>query len=246
MSAQARDRARFNGSRDPWRDAPSGELGDPLLPRWFVLTAIVAVVVAVVVLALALLSTDREQLPVEARRPPPSPQYTTAVGAAEVGVSSPQPWESTCPVLDGIRLAGADADRAQLRRGLAGLCNVDLPPGAESAVTSLADAGGTVRFATFEATGVDSTARRDEPVVLLNTRFGQTDPLWLAPLVVHDAVMRAGDPRTAETALAAREAELAVCNSLLGTAERSRGCVEAAAITGMDDPLAALRSVGFE
>lgn len=246
MTTGERDRARFNGARDPWRNSPSGELGDPLLPRWFVLTALATVVVAVVVLVLAVLTPQRQSVPVEERRPPPSQTHTTAVGDVAVGQAEAQPWDAPCPLLAGVRLAGTADDRRLLRQGLAGLCNVALPDDARAALTSFADAGGVVRFATFEATGVDSTARRDTPTVLLNARFQQTDPLWMAPLLVHDTVMRAMAPEQAETALAARRAEAAVCARLLGSATPSRGCLEANEILALEDPLATLRSAGFE
>ena len=247
MALDHHDRARSNGSRDPWANAPASELGDQVLPRWFVLTGIAAVIAAVVVAAAALILPSRTTVPVEARRPPPSDDYTTAVGAVEVGASDPVAYDAPCAVLDGVRIAGSDADRAHLRRGLAALCNTALPDDARDAVAAFARAGGTVRFATFEATGVDSTTTRepDQPTMLINTRFQRTQPSWIAPLIVHDAVLRDGDPQTARAALSARRAEVVVCERLVGAGADNRACADAQAVTSLDDPLAALRRAGF-
>ena len=247
MRLGTRERASLNGSRNPWRDAPASELGDQVLPRWFVLTAITLVVIAVVVLVAALVLPQRDTIPVEARRPPPSPMYTTAVGEVRTGMSAPQDYEAPCALLEGIRVAGTPADRAALRRGLAGLCNVTLSGNAAADVRAFAEQDGIVRFATFEATGVDSTASRDAPAtIFINARFQRTDPLWIAPLIVHDATVRLPGRGSAEAALMARQAELMACDRLLGTRPRSRGCADAAAIVGLDAPLSALRAVGFD
>jgi hypothetical protein len=247
VRTDARDRSSSNGSRDPWSDAPTGELGDQLLPRWFVLTALTLVAIAVIVLVAALLLPERDPVPVEARRPPPSLMYTTAAGEVQTGMSAPQAYDAPCALLQGVRIAGTAADRARLRQGLAGLCNITLPDDVVADMRAFAEQGGVVRFATFAATGVDSTASRRPPAtVFVNTRFQRTDPLWIAPLIVHDATLRGPGRATAEGALTARRAELAVCDRLLGSRARSRGCADAAAIVALDDPVAALRAVGFE
>lgn len=247
MGGERNGRAHVDGSGDPWRNAPTSELGDQVLPRWFVLTAMVAVVAAVVVGVAAFVLPRRATVPEAARRPPPSADWTTAVGAIEAGDSPSDPYDAPCALLDGIRLAGTAGDQAQLRRGLAALCNTALPADVGDALRAFADAGGVVRFATFEATGVDSTASRadTDPTILVNTRFQRTDARWIAPLLAHDAVARAGDPASARTALAARRAELAVCGALLGEDGFSRACTDAAAVVSADDPLAALRDAGY-
>ena len=247
MGAQGNGRARFDGSRDPWRNAPTSELGDQVLPRWFVLTAVAAVVAAIVVGVAAFVLPGRVTVPEAARRPPPSGEWTTAVGAVEAGRSPSDPYDAPCALLDGIRLGGTAGDQAQLRRGLAALCNRTLPPAVREGLQAFAGAGGVVRFATFEATGVDSTASHGggAPTILVNTRFQRTDARWIAPLIAHDVVARGRDPATAETALDARQAELAVCEALLGREAFSRACADAAAIVSADDPLQALRDAGY-
>lgn len=247
MTIDPKDRARSNGARDPWADAPTGELGDQVLPRWFVLTAIAAVVVAAVVVAIALRGPEAAPVAVEARRPPPSADYTTAVGRIAAGDAAPASYDAPCPLVDGLRVAGTPGDQAQLRRGVAALCNVALPEDVARDVRSLADDSAVLRFATFEATGVDSTASRDpaEPAILINTRFQRTNPLWITPLIVHDATLRQGRPATADAAVAARRAEASVCDLLLSADDQSRACTDARAILTLDDPIAALQGAGF-
>lgn len=247
MRTDPRRRAGANGSNDPWRDAPTSELGDQVLPRWFVLTALAAVVLAIVVLVAAFVVPRRSTVPEQARRPPPSESYTTAVGRVQTGTSAPEAYDAPCEMVRGVRIAGSETDRATLRRGLAGLCNTALPADIADDVRAFAAQQGTLRFAAFEATGVDSTATRaGPPTIFLNSRFQTTDPLWIAPLVVHDATLvRAGDV-TAATALEARRAELQTCERLLGGDTRSRACGDAAAVVGLEDPIAALRAAGFE
>jgi hypothetical protein len=247
VGAEGNGRAPFGGSGDPWRNAPTSELGDQVLPRWFVLTAIAAVVAAIVVGVAAFVLPRGATVPEAARRPPPSAEWTTAVGAIEAGGSPSDPYDPPCALLDGVRLGGSAGDQAQLRRGLAALCNTSLPAAARAGLQGFADAGGTVRFATFEATGVDSTASRgaDNPTILINTRFQRTDARWIAPLIAHDVVARDRNPATAETALTARRAELAVCVALLDEQAFSRACADADAVVSADDPLGALRDAGY-
>jgi hypothetical protein len=246
MPSNARERARFNGSGDPWRDAPTSELGDQVLPRWFVLSAFALVLVAVFVLVAALVLPQRDGIAVEARRPPPSAEYTTDAGEVQAGLSQPQAYDAPCALLNGVRLAGTPVDQTRLREGLAGLCNIRLPEDVAANVRNFASEQGVVRFATFQATGVDSTASRHGATILINARFQRTDPLWIAPLIVHDATMRRPGGTTAEGALQARRAELTTCDELLGTRPRSRGCADAAAIVSLDDPVGALRAAGFD
>jgi hypothetical protein len=82
--------------------------------------------------------------------------------------------------------------------------------------------------------------------VFINARFERTDALWIAPLVVHDAVALRRGRASAEDALAARQAELVTCDRLLGARARSRGCADARVMADMEDPLAALRTAGFD
>jgi hypothetical protein len=209
--------------------------------------ALAMVVAAAVALIAAFVVFGPQEVPPAARRPPPGGGLTHAVGAYEVGPSEPVEFTPVCPRLQGVHVAGTQQDQASLRRGLAALCRVELPEGAAAAVEEFASAGGVVRFAQFEATGVDSTAVVDAspPLILVNAKFARTEALWIAPLVAHDAVMLAGDPGSADHALSARRVEDAVCDQALADRRASRGCVDAALVLSADDPLAALRSAGY-
>lgn len=234
--------------RDPWRRAPVSELGDQVLPRWFVLLCLALIVAAVATVVAAFAVFGPEEVAIAERRPPPAGELTSDVGRYVTGSASPQPYTETCQTLQGIQVAGTAVDRAALRRGLAGLCNTSLPAGAEQRLSAFAEAGGVVRFAQFEATGVDSTAvlAADPPAILVNARLTRTDPLWIAPLVAHDTTFfRGPDPGTAEAAVAARRVEDLVCDRLLAGRRESRGCADAEALLAMPDSLAALRDAGY-
>ena len=237
-------------SKDPWQDAPVEELQDQVLPRWFVLLAIAAVVVAVGTLIAAFGSIGRSETPVAERRPPPADAAASAgglthdVGAFEVGGTEPVAYDQPCPSLEGVQVAGTAQDQATLRRGLAATCNVAEGDVAD-ALQDFAEASGIVRFATFTETGVDSTATvaDDPPQVLVNARFSRSDPLLIAPLIAHDVIARR-DPGDAATELAARSAEADVCGQLFD--ETPRSCEDAMALVELPDPVSALRAAGYE
>ena len=232
--------------RDPWRDAPVSELQDQVLPRWFVITAVVMVPVALVAVLGAFLVFGPEEVPVAARRPPPAGGYTHAVGDLRTGDSEPVALPAPCPELGGLRVAGTEQDRAVLAQGLGALCGAALEPGSAALLRAFAGEGGSVRFAQFSDTGVDSIASTEEPLVLLNNRYAVSlQPAQIAPLVVHDLTARSTGPGTAEGELAARRAEAAACSALLDTETPSRSCADADALLALDDPLGALRAAGY-
>lgn len=231
---------------DPWRDAPTSELQDQILPRWFVLLGAAMVAFAVAAAVGAFVIFGPQEVPVADRRPPPADGYTTAVGQLQVGSSVPVALTpAPCRQVAGVRVAGTEADRLVLGQGLAALCAAVPEGGAGEQLGAFASAGGVVRFATFRDTGVDSTARADPPLILLNARFAVTEPAWIAPLVVHDTVTLAGAPGTVTTALDARRAESAACDGLAAGLRRSRACADAAALLALDDAAAALRAAGY-
>jgi hypothetical protein len=234
-------------ARDPWRRVPVGELQEQLLPRWFVVSALVLAVAAVAVAAAAFVVVGPGEVPVAARRPPPAQGLTNAVGQFRVGESDPIPYDAACPLLDGVQVAGNEVDRLVLRRGLAGLCNTVVDDVTERALRRFAAAGGVVRFAQFEATGVDSTGDMSArpPRILVNARFALTDPLWIAPLMAHDAILLDAEALTAEAALRARRVEADVCRRLLAGRRESRGCADAAQLLALPDPESALREAGY-
>jgi hypothetical protein len=233
--------------RDPWERAPTGELGDPLLPRWFVLLVLGLIPVAVAVLVVALLGGRPEEVPAAARRPPPAPPLTSEVGAIAVGETPAAAYEQACPLLRGVQIAGGPADVASLEAAVDALCRADLPVDVRERLERFASAGGVVRFAVFERSGVDvaSDMTAAPPTVYLNARFTQTDPRWIGPLIVHETVVLEGDPDTAATALRARRAEQVACQRLLRDDPEPQGCRDAAALLDLPDPIAALEDVGY-
>jgi hypothetical protein len=247
VSRNGQARARLG--KDPWRRAPVSELEDPVLPRWFVLAALALIPIALGVMIVALASAGRDPVPVAARRPPPAGGLTTAVGAFQVGASEPAGVQRLCPTLAGVRVAGEQADRDQLAAGLRTLCAIRLDSALAADLSAFARGGGLVRFAQFEATGVDSTAELSAipPRILVNARFARTDPAWIAPLLAYDVTFLRLDPALASSALTARQREAGVCEQVFAGAGRRapRGCRDAAELLALPDPLAALRETGF-
>ncbi|HVM00253.1 MAG TPA: hypothetical protein VM324_13255 [Egibacteraceae bacterium] len=233
--------------RDPWQNAPVGELQEQLLPRWFVVLALLSVPVAIAVFVAAFaMMRSADEVPVAERRPPPAGGLTHAVGEFAVGDAAPVHYDAGgCAMLEGIRIAGEQADLAVLSAGLDALCGADLEPATAERVRAFAAAGGVVRFAVFEATGVDSAAALDGPRILVNAKFTQTNPGWIAPLVAHDATLLALEPGRAEAAVVARRAEQEVCTALFTDLLPSRACDDADALLAVDDPVAALRAAGY-
>lgn len=206
------------------------------------------VVLALAVGIWAFLGAGRSELPVAERRPAPGDGSTHEVGDIVVGDAAPAAYEDACQGLRGIRIAGDELDQRVLGRAVDGLCALDLSRYA--ALRRFAEQQGVVRFAVFERTGVDSTARWEgadgAPLVLVNAKFSRTDPLWVSPLVVHDAVLLEASVPDALAAVMAREAEHAACQRLFQTRRPSRGCEDAAELLALEDPVAALRAAGWD
>lgn len=228
------------------------ELEEPLLPRWFVLLAVALIPVALGVAVWAFIVFGPEEVPVAERRPPPPPtgQLTTDVGGYDVGESVAQPIESDCSLVQGIRVAGSQADRDRITHAAEALCDVTLPEDAARRLVRFGQLQGEVRFAQFQLTGIDSTmdVAAVPPRLLLNARFAQedTDPLWITPLLVHDTTFLDLDPSQAQSALTARIREADVCTDLFTSQRPSRACDDAAALLDLLDPLRALQAAGFE
>ncbi len=231
------DRLARRRDKDPYEGLPTDELAEPLLPRWFVLLALVTVPVALALFVYAFFGFGRAETPVAERRPPPAQQLTSDVGALVVGDRPPRAHDAACPDVDGVLVAGTERDRAHLGAGLDALCAA--PPEARGAIAALD--GAELRFAAFEASGVDVTG--SEETVYVNARFSQQPADLIAPLVAYQAVVTRGDAAEARTVLAARRAELLACDALLDTP--GRACEDARELLELDDSVAELEDAGF-
>ncbi|WP_370324675.1 hypothetical protein [Euzebya sp.] len=242
---------RDDRARDVYAGARSEELAEPLLPRWFVLLALTAVPVALGVAVWAFGVFGPHDGPGAERRPPPAGDLATDVGQFNVGTSAPEPLTlEGCARYRGIQGAGSDADVARIDAAVSALCEVTVPEAVARRLQAFAAADGVIRFAQFQATGVDSTldVSTDPPRVLLNARFARddTESWWIAPLVAHDTTFLELDPTLAASALEAREAEAVICDRLEEDDRPSRACEDARALVDLLDPIRALEAAGFE
>ena len=241
---------------DPWRRTRVGELGEPLLPRWFAIFAVLVIPVGIAVAVFAFLSAGEASVPVAERRPPGTDTLTADVGELLVGTASATAIAAPCPVVEGIRVAGVDLDDPRLRddiatltAGLAALCDRALPAQVVEPLRAFGSARGVVRFSVFERTAVDVTSRAggdaSVPVIFVNAKYSRTPAAWLAPLVAYESArLAAADVTAAQGVLAARQAELTVCTTL-GLETRTSGCRDAAELLDLSDPLSALRAAGY-
>ena len=252
----AEETPTWRARRNVYDGARTEELDEPLLPRWFVLLFLLAIPVVIGVGIWAFVVFGPEEVPIAERRPPPSADglLTTDVGQFDIGTSDAELLAlPDCERYRGIRAGGSAEDRARIELAVDALCDLDLPQDVATRLRRLAVDGGEVRFALFQLTGVDSTLELidpDRPRVLLNNRFARadTEPLWIAPLLVHDTTYLDLPVGPAESALAAREAEAMVCDALFaegGEPEPSRACEDAEALLDFISPLRALEDAGF-
>ena len=239
-------------TRPVYEGARTEELEEPLLPRWFVLLAIGMIPVALGVAVWAFIVFGPEEVPVAERRPPdPDLRLTTDVGQYNIGETAAVPLQfADCQFFRGIHAGGSELDRERIQTAMTVLCDARPPTAVVQSIATFARQRGVIRFAQFQATGVDSTLDlgADVPLILLNARFSRedTDALWIAPLVAHDTAYLELPAGRAESEVEARTRELAVCDLLLSETRPSRACDDAAAVLDLLDPVRALQAAGFE
>ncbi|MEX0869576.1 MAG: hypothetical protein WD011_07880 [Nitriliruptoraceae bacterium] len=232
---------------------PTLETGEPVLHRWFVLAMLVLVPVALAVSVWALLSIPRGEIPPELRRPVGDEAVTIARGDAEHPQSDGAEAGPGCA--EEIRITGDAGARAAAWRALGATCQL-----LDSSEFALAEQGldewiamdGELRMATFELSGVESSARVEEGriVVESNAKFIYEDATRAAPSLVHQLVLIADDhwpgaPVGAESELAATIAQHDACRRLSFGGALPRGCDDVAQLLALDDPLGALVDAGF-
>lgn len=239
----------------PLRDdgLPTLATGEPVLQRWFVITLLVLVPVALAVTVWAFLAIDREPLSAAERRPAGGPEVTIARGEAmlsETRDAEPGPGCSQA-----IRIVGDPGSQTTARVALEAICELidggDFPPLREGLVTWIAG-GGQLRVATFELSGVESSARveDDRLIVELNAKFQFQDARRAAPALVHQLVLLTdpgwpGAPVGVTTELLAAQLQQQACAVFEFGDDPPRGCRDAAELLDAEDPAADLLAVGF-
>jgi hypothetical protein len=244
----------------------------PRLPWWLWL-AVAVTTVAMVVVAAGLFRSVPDQLPVAARRSPPTQDLSHGVGEVRVPALLPENQDrvvrrqASCPRLDRVTLVGTAAEVALLDAAADKLCALRSTAPIQRARAGLQDAAATVAFAEFELSINESTTDfgPERPAVLVHAKFQQGDaaPERVAAVLAHEGahVADGGPPtaagelaaRTAElvsaaSELEARKAELEACGRLFGgDVQPNRGCADAAALLSGDDAsaLRRLKEAGY-
>jgi hypothetical protein len=230
----------------------------PRLP-WWLWSAVAVTTVAMVVVAAGMFGSVSDQLPVAARRSPPTQDLSHGVGEIQVPILEPENRgrlvrrQVTCARLDKVTLVGTAAEVALLDAAAGELCALRSTAPIQRARQGLQDASATVQFAEFELSINESTTEfgSGRPMVLVHGKFeqGEAAAQRVAVVLAHEGVHVAdGGPPDAAGELAARAAELEACGRLfVGDVQPNRGCADAAALLSGDDAsaLGRLREAGY-
>ena len=231
---------------------PSLPSGEPVLARWFVIAMLVLVPIGVGVAIWAFLSIRDTTIPVAERRPAGTAEVTHDRGQGALGESTDRAPGPACA--EDIDVVGDANARATATRTLSALCQIlqrGSFPEAEEGLRRWAEQDGALRFAVFERTGLDSSARVEdgEVIIELNAKFQFDDATLAAPMVLHELVHLAGgwpgSPVGADGELAAMAAQDAACERLVARGSLPRGCGDAAELLELQDPRSALVEAGY-
>ena len=232
---------------------PTLETGEPVLHRWFVLAMLALAPIAVAVTLWALASIPDGHIPPAERRPPGNGTVTIERGAADLPQTREQEAGPGCA--ESISLIGDSGARAAARRALGATCQLLASgrfPEAEAGLADWIVADGALRLATFELSGVESSARveDDRVIVELNAKFAFEDATRGAPALIHQLVLIADDgwpgrTVTADSELAAVQAQAAACERLSFAGSPPRGCTDVEELLETDDPYQAILDAGF-
>ena len=228
--------------------------GEPVLPRWFVLAMLVLGVAAIAVTVWGFASIDRESLTAAQRRPAGGAEVTIDRGQATFAETRDVEPGPACT--QGIRIVGDDGSRAAARVAAAGVCELidtGAYPVAREGLAEWIASGGQLRIATFEYSGVESSARVEDGriVVELNAKFQFADAARASPALLHQLVLIAdpgwpGEPVGAGTELTAAAMQAEACERLgLDGEEAPRGCRDADELVDDPDGYRTLLDEGF-
>jgi hypothetical protein len=235
---------------------PGGPRLVDAMPRpLLVVFALAAVAGIVISLAFIIRPPAFEAVPLQDRRPPPHATY--AHDPVRV-FPAPLPdftvdFEPPCAQVRGVRVLGGSSFVARVGDALGRICTLrgaSIDPQVKTAVAGLG--GATLRIATFERSGIESTLDFSTGTIWLNLKLTRRDsPVQdLIPVLAHEAwhLANASDPVTAEHELAARRVEHAVCRELIPVDDWPRWCSDARDLATMPaaEAVALLASAGFD
>lgn len=235
----------------------------------FVLVCVAALVGAIV---LVVNPPGRSDVALFDRRPPPTatadnaPSHDTGEVAEVLPPRTQVPLEPPCPEVRGVRAIAGPAGVRRITTMLTHACRLaaGTSPELAAAVRNLGRSV-TIRFASFDKSGVESTYQRLPGRLYLNVRFASTEipAQHVVPIILHEAAhwsrVRCPPPlgsrmlcvvargTSPEQELAARTVEVEACRHLIPAPEWPRWCRDAREITAMprDAALRALRAAGY-
>lgn len=239
---------------------PSLPDGEPVLARWFVLAMLLLSVVAVGLTVVALsqrAAPPAEAFPAAERRNPGTAEVTHDRGQVVLAEDDSSSQPVSCA--PDVRLVGDEGGRVTLQRAFGVLCQQlaeDDDGSLAQVAAGLAEldaAGGVARIAQAVATGMDSSARIEDgvPVLELAPKFQFESGRLAAPFLAHElfhlgSTSWPGAPVTAEDELAGMQVQAELCAALeVPDGDLPRGCRDAAELLADDDPLGALRGAGY-
>ncbi len=238
---------------------PSMPDGEPLLQRWFVIPMVLLVVAGIGV-SIWMFATllAKEEIPVAERRPPGTAEVTHERGRAVLNdTQDTEPGPDCAERVELFGDAGARSTVREAMRATCGLLGTGDFPEAEEGLEAFIEAGGQLRVAIFELTGVESSARVEtiadsdaqRLVIELNPRFQFEAGFRAAPMIIHELTHIAhawpGDPVPAEGELEAMQAQHRACEALTFREEPPRGCLDAALLTEDPDAIEELVDAGY-
>lgn len=220
--------------------------------RWFVLAMLVFIPVTLAVFVTALLLIGRDSVDPAERRPAGDASVTVERGDAQLAQTLGVDVGPDC--MQAIRLIGDDGSRAAARAAATATCRLLADPLFATARQGLAiwsRSNGQLRYATFEFSGVESSARVEDGriVVELNAKFQFVAGIHAVPAILHQLTLITdvawpGETISASTAKAGALIEQAACTRLALDAP-PRGCNDVFELLREPDVLAALVAAGY-